>query len=78
LHEEPMIPNFVASGPDPGLISGMALAIEPMTNMGRFEVKTASNGWTVSTRDGSLSSHFEDTIIILKKGNLNATRVVED
>ncbi|MEO0122663.1 MAG: type I methionyl aminopeptidase [candidate division WOR-3 bacterium] len=78
LHEEPMIPNFVSSGPDPELIPGMALAIEPMTNMGRYEVKTLTNGWTVSTRDGSLSCHFEDTIIILKKGSLNATRVVEN
>ncbi len=78
LHEEPMIPNFVANGPDPEIVPGMALAIEPMTNMGRFEVKTLNNGWTISTRDGSLSSHFEDTIIILKKGNLNATRVVEN
>jgi len=78
LHEEPMIPNFVSSGPDPEIVPGMALAIEPMTNMGRFEVKTLNNGWTISTRDGSLSSHFEDTIIILKKGNLNATRVSEN
>jgi len=78
LHEEPMIPNFVSSGPDPEILPGMALAIEPMTNMGRFEVKTLNNGWTISTRDGSLSSHFEDTIIILKKGNLNATRVSEN
>ncbi len=77
LHEYPMIPNFVANGPDPELKPGMALAIEPMTNMGSFQVKTASNGWTVSTRDGSLSSHFEDTIIILEKGNFNATRVIE-
>ncbi|MGQ9665209.1 MAG: type I methionyl aminopeptidase [bacterium] len=78
LHEEPMIPNFVANGFDPELMPGMALAIEPMTNMGGYEVKTASNGWTISTMDGSLSCHFEDTIIILKKGNLNATRVIED
>ncbi|MGQ9465315.1 MAG: type I methionyl aminopeptidase [bacterium] len=78
LHEEPMIPNFVANGFDPELMPGMALAIEPMTNMGGYEVKTGSNGWTISTMDGSLSCHFEDTIIILKKGNLNATRVIED
>ncbi|MEO0095649.1 MAG: type I methionyl aminopeptidase [candidate division WOR-3 bacterium] len=78
LHEEPMIPNFVSNGPDPELIPGMALAIEPMTSMGRFEVKTLKNGWTISTCDGSLSCHFEDTIILLKKGNLNATRVVEN
>ncbi|MEO0161144.1 MAG: type I methionyl aminopeptidase [candidate division WOR-3 bacterium] len=77
LHEEPMIPNFVAPGPDPEIRCGMALAIEPMTNMGGFEVKTAKNGWTILTRDGSLSCHFEDTIIILKRGFLNATRVAE-
>ncbi|MCX7995544.1 MAG: type I methionyl aminopeptidase [candidate division WOR-3 bacterium] len=77
LHEEPMIPNFVTDGPDTELAPGMALAIEPMTSMGSFEVRTARNGWTIMTRDGSLSSHFEDTIIILKKGIINATRVVE-
>ncbi|MGB9721086.1 MAG: type I methionyl aminopeptidase [bacterium] len=78
LHEEPMIPNFVSRGPDPKLVPNMALAIEPMTNMGRFEVKTADNGWTISTLDGSLSGHFEDTIIILEHGNLNTTKVTED
>ncbi len=78
LHEEPMIPNFVATGPDPELVSGMALAIEPMTNMGGFEVKTANNGWTILTSDGSLSCHFEDTIIILREGNINVTKVVEN
>ncbi len=77
LHDEPAIPNFVAGGSDPELVPGMALAIEPMTNMGGFEVRTSNNGWTIITKDGSLSSHFEDTIIILKKGNINATRVVE-
>jgi methionyl aminopeptidase len=45
--------------------------------MGSYEVKTAENNWTISTRDGSLSSHFEDTIAILDKGNINLTRVVE-
>ncbi len=77
LHEEPMIPNFVGAGPDPELVAGMALAIEPMTNMGRFEVRTASNGWTILTADGSLSCHFEDTVVILKKNTINVTRVVE-
>jgi len=77
LHEEPMIPNFIMGGPDTEILPGMALAIEPMTNMGGHRVKTLKNGWTVSTLDGSLSSHFEDTIIILKKGTINATRVAE-
>lgn len=78
LHEDPMIPNFVVNGPDPELLPGMALAIEPMTSMGGFEVKTASNDWTILIRDGSLSSHFEDTIIILEKGNFNTTGVIAD
>ncbi|MEO0184301.1 MAG: type I methionyl aminopeptidase [candidate division WOR-3 bacterium] len=78
LHEEPMIPNFIARGPDPKLVPNMALAIEPMTNMGGFEVKTADNGWTILTLDGSLSAHFEDTVIILQNGILNATKVVEN
>ena len=77
LHEEPMIPNFVCEGPDPEIKKGMVLAIEPMVNMGGFEVKTATNTWTISTRDGSLSCHYEDTIAILEKGNINMTRVFE-
>lgn len=77
LHEEPVIPNFVVKGPDPSISAGMVLAIEPMVNMGDYQVKTAANGWTISTRDGSLSCHYEDTIAILEKGNINLTRVVE-
>ncbi|OGC42476.1 type I methionyl aminopeptidase [candidate division WOR-3 bacterium RBG_13_43_14] len=77
LHEEPMIPNFICEGPKPEIKKGMVLAIEPMVNMGGFEVKTAANNWTISTKDGSLSCHYEDTIAILEKGNINLTRVVE-
>jgi len=77
LHEEPMIPNFLCNGPDPILAPGMVLAIEPMVNAGGYEVVTSANGWTICTRDGSLSAHFEDTIVVLKKGNLNFTRVAE-
>ncbi|MEO0142071.1 MAG: type I methionyl aminopeptidase [candidate division WOR-3 bacterium] len=77
LHEDPMIPNFVWNGPDPEIVSGMVLAIEPMVNSGGFRVKTAANGWTILTCDRSLSCHFEDTVIILEKGNLNVTRVSE-
>ena len=77
LHEEPVIPNFVVKGPDPLISPGMVLAIEPMVNIGTYHVKTASNGWTISTKDGTLSCHYEDTIAILEKGNLNLTRVVE-
>lgn len=75
LHEEPMIPNFVTYGQSPNIKPGMVLAIEPMVNMGDYHVVTAENGWTISTKDGSLSCHFEDTIAVLEKGNLNLTRV---
>lgn len=78
LHEEPMVPNFVWDGPDRDIKPGMALAIEPMVNMGNYEVVTAKNGWTIMTRDNSLSCHFEDTIVILEKGNLNITRVLKN
>jgi methionyl aminopeptidase len=77
LHEEPIIPNFVSPGPDPLLKSGMVLAIEPMVNAGSHEVFTEANGWTVKSRDRSLSCHFEDTIAILMHGQLNLTRVAE-
>jgi methionyl aminopeptidase len=77
LHEEPMIPNFVCTNPDPLLDAGMVLALEPMVTMGEYQVMTQANGWTISTHDGSLSAHFEDTIAILKRGTMNLTRVVE-
>lgn len=77
LHEEPMIPNFVLNGPDHDIKPGMVLAIEPMVNMGGADVVTAKNGWTILTKDHSLSCHFEDTIVILENGNLNITRIIE-
>lgn len=64
LHEEPQIPNYGPSGHGPRLISGMTLAIEPMVNQGCFETKILANKWTVVTRDGSLSAHYENTILI--------------
>jgi methionyl aminopeptidase len=77
LHEDPMIPNFIFDGPNPELKAGMVLAIEPMINVGTYDVVTGSNGWTIKSRDNSLSCHFEDTIAILERGNLNLTRVME-
>jgi len=77
LHEEPVIPNFIGSKTDPEITEGMVLAIEPMVNMGEYHVATAANGWTIVSRDGSLSAHYEDTIAILKRGNMNCTRVIE-
>jgi methionyl aminopeptidase len=64
LHEDPQVPNYVEAGASPKLKVGMTLAIEPMVNMGRPEVKFLKDGWTVKTRDGSLSAHFEHTVLI--------------
>ena len=70
LHEEPPVPNFVpgllhrSRYPNARLRDGMALAIEPMVNMGLFQVHTASDGWTVYTADGKPSAHFEHTVVI--------------
>ncbi|RMG73194.1 MAG: type I methionyl aminopeptidase [Nitrospirae bacterium] len=68
LHEDPQIPNFGPPGKGPKLKSGMTIAIEPMVNVGRYEVKVMDDGWTAKTVDGSLSAHFEHTVLIKKKG----------
>ena len=64
LHEEPEIPNFGVAGRGPRLYAGMTVAIEPMVNQGTHEVKVKNDGWTVVTRDGKLSAHYENTIAI--------------
>jgi methionyl aminopeptidase len=64
MHEDPQVPNFGKPGLGPRLQQGMTLAIEPMVNMGGFEVFTRNDGWTVVTKDGSLSAHFEHTIAV--------------
>jgi methionyl aminopeptidase len=64
LHEDPSVPNFGKKGTGPKLRNGMTLAVEPMVNMGRQEVKTDPDGWTVLTIDGLPSAHFEHTILI--------------
>ncbi|MDO7788904.1 type I methionyl aminopeptidase [Desulforamulus aquiferis] len=64
MHEEPQIPNFGRPGRGPRLKQGMTLAIEPMVNLGTFEVRTLPDNWTVVTLDGRLSAHFEHTIAI--------------
>jgi methionyl aminopeptidase len=65
LHEDPAVPNFGKKGTGPKLKDGMTIAIEPMVNAGNYEVKTASDSWTVLTLDGSPSAHFEHTILIV-------------
>lgn len=64
MHEEPQIPNYGSAGQGPVLQKGMALALEPMVNVGDWRTKVASDGWTVSTADGRLCAHFENTIAI--------------
>ncbi|HYE81832.1 MAG TPA: type I methionyl aminopeptidase [Clostridia bacterium] len=64
MHEEPQIPNYGPPNKGPRLVAGMALAIEPMVNMGKYEVKVQKDGWTVVTADGKPSAHYENTIVI--------------
>jgi methionyl aminopeptidase len=68
LHEEPQIPNYGPGGRGGVLKSGMVIAIEPMFNLGRAEVSVDRDGWTVRTRDGSASAHFEFTVAIEPQG----------
>jgi methionyl aminopeptidase len=64
FHEEPQVPNYGKPKRGPRLMKGMTLAIEPMVNMGRPEIRTLDDKWTVVTVDGSLSAHFEHTVLI--------------
>jgi len=64
MHEEPQIPNFVDRNSNQRLRPGMTLAIEPMVNAGSANVKILKDGWTVVTQDGSLSAHFEHTVLV--------------
>ena len=64
MHEEPQIPNFGLPGHGPVLKKGMTLALEPMVNIGDWRTRVGENNWTVFTSDGSLSAHFEHTIVI--------------
>ena len=68
LHEDPQVPNYGKPGRGPRLKKGMAIAIEPMLNIGDHKTLQLDDGWTVVTADNSLSAHFEDTIAITPKG----------
>ena len=68
LHEEPEVPNYGTEGRGPRLISGMTIAVEPMVNIGMYQVNTLSDDWTVVTADGKLSAHYENTILITNNG----------
>lgn len=68
LHEDPAVPNYGTPGRGIRLLSGMTLAIEPMINQGSADVRKLPDGWTVKTKDGLLSAHFEHTVAITKEG----------
>lgn len=68
MHEEPEIPNFGTIHQGQRLLAGMCFAIEPMVNMGTWEVSILDNGWTAVTKDGLASAHFEHTLAITKNG----------
>lgn len=65
LHEEPSVPNFGKRGTGALLVDGMTLAIEPMVNAGGWQVNVLEDGWTVVTRDGKPSAHFEHTVALV-------------
>lgn len=68
MHEDPDVPNFWPGRPGPTLKAGMALAVEPMLNAGGAETRQLDDGWTVVTADGSLSAHFEHTVVVTENG----------
>jgi len=68
FHCEPTVPHFKPPGPGPKLKRGMVFTIEPMINLGGWQVDHRSDGWTVVTADGSLSAQFEHTLVVTKKG----------
>ena len=68
MHEDPSIPNYGKAGTGPLILEGMTFAIEPMVNEGRKDVRTLGDGWTVKTKDGKLSCHYENTILVTKDG----------
>lgn len=75
LHEDPNVPNFGTAGRGARLCRGMTIAIEPMVNIGRAEVKELADNWTVVTKDGTLSAHYEHTIALTENGAELLTKV---
>lgn len=75
LHESPDVPNFGTAGRGTRLCAGMTLAIEPMVNIGTEEVYELNDGWTVKTKDGSLSAHYENTVALTSEGVIITTLV---
>lgn len=78
IHEDPQVPNYVGTGPNPRLKPGMVLAIEPMINLGGDDVRLLDDDWTVVTADSSISAHFEHTIAIHEDHTEVLTRWEDD
>jgi methionyl aminopeptidase len=78
LHEDPSVPNFGKPGQGMKLVAGMTLAIEPMVNMGRYEVETLGNGWTVVARDHKPSAHYEHTLLVTEGEPVILTRLADE
>lgn len=78
MHEDPEVPNYGHPGRGPRLVPGMCIAIEPMVNQYKYDVKTLGDGWTVKTCDGGLAAHFEHTIAVTANGPEVLTRGWED
>jgi len=74
LHESPEVPNFGKRGKGPKIKEGLVIAIEPMINLGRKEVRQSKDGWTITTKDKTPSAHFEHTVAVLK----DTTRVLSN
>lgn len=68
VHQDPQVPNFGKKGTGSVLQAGMTIAVEPMVNFGKSEVEVLDDGWTVVTHDGSLSAHFEHTVLVTERG----------
>ncbi len=73
VHEEPFVANFGQRGKGEVLVPGIVIAIEPMVNVGKGNIRLASDGYTIKTADGSRSAHFEHTVAITEKGNIILT-----
>lgn len=77
MHEDPQVPNYGRPGTGPKLKPGWVLAVEPMVNLGRHQVRVEADGWTVTTVDGKPSSHFEHTIAITEEGPVVLTALAD-
>jgi methionyl aminopeptidase len=79
LHEDPQVPNYGTPGQGVELKEGMCIAIEPMVNLGEKEIYTKDDGWTICTRDGQPSAHYEHTVVVgREKGRILTNGVFEE